>query len=335
MKTKQFKAMVLALLTGAFMLATGCDERSGSSETTSTSSSEGSSAAPSVEEPAKKAPEAKAKSVYDGLEPRKSDPLMWVYEGPNGPTYLVGSVHIGVSIDKHLPPVVLKALDRSKRFASEADVMSASGAIAARSALPDGRTLKDELGEETYAKLEKLMGGNMHSYRRFKPFFIVSTLAPLLMPEGSDLGMMDVFLEQRAQMHNQEIGYLESAELQLDLLEESMSAEVLKEMIDDFDNQKVVMKDMLVSYLKGDIEALEKSFDEQAQAADATRYEALLYKRNENWIPTLKKIADAGDGFVVFGAAHAFGDRGVLELMKKEGYTFERVKNGQEIPPKK
>ncbi len=277
--------------------------------------------------------EEKKPGLLDGIDGTKSDPIMWVHKGKNGPTYILGSVHMGVDVEKNMAPVVLKALDRSTTFASEADVQAAAPLIIARAALPEGRTLKDELGKEDYKKLEKILG-SLDSYRSFRPFFIVSLLGPQMMPPEAPMGMMDLVLENRAKARGATIGYLEEASFQLDLLEETMTPEVLSEMIRDFDKQKEVMGQMLVHYLKGDADALNKTFMEQATAADAERYEGLLFKRNENWIPRLKEILDAGDGFVVFGAAHAFGDRGVIALLEKEGYTFERVKASTEVPAK-
>jgi hypothetical protein len=278
--------------------------------------------------------EQKKPGLLDGIDGTKSDPIMWVHRGENGPTYLLGSVHMGVDVEKNMAPVVLAALDRSSTFASEADVQAAAPLVLKRAILPEGRTLEDELGEETYAKLEEILDGSLSSYKGFKPFFIVSLLGPKMMPPEAPLGMMDLVLENRARANGAKIGYLEEASFQLDLLEETMTPEVLEEMVGDFENQKEVMGQMLVHYLEGDADALNTTFMEQATASDADRYEGLLFKRNENWVPRLKEILDAGDGFVVFGAAHAFGDRGVIALLEKEGYAFERVKAGSEVPPK-
>jgi uncharacterized protein YbaP (TraB family) len=51
---------------------------------------------------------------------------------------------------------------------------------------------------------------------------------------------------------------------------------------------------------------------------------ALVYARNEHWLPELEAmLADRG-GFVAVGLAHLIGDRGLPELLAKAGYTVTR-----------
>jgi len=48
----------------------------------------------------------------------------------------------------------------------------------------------------------------------------------------------------------------------------------------------------------------------------------LLIDRNANWIPVIHDAAQAHDHvFIAFGAAHLFGDAGVLALLEQDGWT--------------
>lgn len=55
--------------------------------------------------------------------------------------------------------------------------------------------------------------------------------------------------------------------------------------------------------------------------------EALISARNRAWIPVIQNALDQTDGYVVtaFGAAHLAGHSGVLNLLKQEGFTLERL----------
>ncbi len=54
--------------------------------------------------------------------------------------------------------------------------------------------------------------------------------------------------------------------------------------------------------------------------------EALLTRRNNNWIPVMEANMKEGGCFFAVGAAHLPGTNGVLELLKKAGYKVKPVK---------
>jgi uncharacterized protein len=53
----------------------------------------------------------------------------------------------------------------------------------------------------------------------------------------------------------------------------------------------------------------------------------LLKNRNENWVKQLKSILKAKNIFMGVGAAHLFGKDGLIELLRKEGYTLRGIEN--------
>jgi uncharacterized protein len=60
--------------------------------------------------------------------------------------------------------------------------------------------------------------------------------------------------------------------------------------------------------------------------ADFARMEEIVSSsRNRAWIPVLTKAAGQGPVFTAFGALHLSGEDGVLNLLKKEGFTLEEL----------
>jgi hypothetical protein len=53
--------------------------------------------------------------------------------------------------------------------------------------------------------------------------------------------------------------------------------------------------------------------------------DVLVYKRNADWIPKLSKIFEDDNVFVAVGADHLIGPRGVIELLKKAGFSATRI----------
>lgn len=60
--------------------------------------------------------------------------------------------------------------------------------------------------------------------------------------------------------------------------------------------------------------------------ADFARMEELVAaRRNRAWIPVLTEASAEGPVFAAFGALHLSGEDGVLNLLKKEGFTLEEL----------
>jgi hypothetical protein len=208
----------------------------------------------------------------------------------------------------------------------ETDLDAAAGDIMSRAVLPDGRTLEDELGKEDYKKLGELMGPSLATYKSFKPWFIVSMLIQKMLPEGEDpAARMDPALASRASTRGKKIAYLESPGYQIGVLEETMTAGELGEMARDWEKQKATLKKMLAIYRDGDADALEAlTFEDKAKKPEM--FQKLFYERNQNWVPKMIGHIDAGGGvFFAVGAGHIIGEDGLLDLLGKKGYAFERV----------
>jgi len=62
------------------------------------------------------------------------------------------------------------------------------------------------------------------------------------------------------------------------------------------------------------------------QSPEFMAYEDIfLTNRNKNWIPKLKTEMASKRCFVAVGAAHLFGENGILQLLENEGYTVTAI----------
>lgn len=53
----------------------------------------------------------------------------------------------------------------------------------------------------------------------------------------------------------------------------------------------------------------------------------LLNDRNKNWVGQLKNIMKNESVFVAVGAGHLVGKKGLIGLLRKEGYTLKPLMN--------
>jgi uncharacterized protein len=98
----------------------------------------------------------------------------------------------------------------------------------------------------------------------------------------------------------------------------------LQTMINNFDKSIEEFKKLVAIYKQQDVEGLFKLTTASPELMDAQN--DLLVKRNNNWIPVMQKNMEAKACFFAVGAAHLGGDIGVINLLRKQGYTVKPVK---------
>lgn len=303
-----------AILVAFFMVgALGCSKQKNPSPPATKGTS------PTATPEAKKTTESKTNTAV------KADPFLYKIEGPNGPVYMLGTIHIAVDPKKELSQAVWKAFDASTMFVMETDTAQAQAKMATKMLQPPGQTLQKQLGEDAWKKLDKLLDGRAAQYNGMKSFVVVTLLLLKMIPKGVDAtASMDGTFLSEARQKKKEIGFLEPPEFQIDVLEKTLTPDELKKMLNEFDTQTKDLAKMIEAYKKGDAASVEKmSFKDLAE--NPKQYEILFFKRNEAWIPFIEKYVKRGKVFVAFGAGHLFGERGVLKLLEKKGIKAIRI----------
>ena len=96
----------------------------------------------------------------------------------------------------------------------------------------------------------------------------------------------------------------------------------------DANTQSQEVKELLQAWTSGDVKGLErimtKSIDEDKRLSSI--YEILINDRNKNMA---SKIADflkmKESCFVIVGAGHLVGNKGIVEILKAKGYRVEQM----------
>ena len=83
---------------------------------------------------------------------------------------------------------------------------------------------------------------------------------------------------------------------------------------------------MVTVYKNQQLKAMENLFTKSEFGMEDNQ-DILLDKRNINWVGQLKKIMKKESVVVAVGAGHLVGEKGLIELLRKEGYTVRPIKN--------
>lgn len=132
---------------------------------------------------------------------------------------------------------------------------------------------------------------------------------------------------ERGESRRKTIIPLETAEQQATLLFDTTpikaQAEALVELLKDPKKGSENTAKLTDAYKKQDLKAmlsLSEAEDEHPEFM-----EALLDRRNADWLTKLPEIFSKGSTFVAVGALHLAGEKGVVEGLRKLGYTVTPV----------
>ncbi|MEO0897597.1 MAG: TraB/GumN family protein [Bacteroidota bacterium] len=266
----------------------------------------------------------------------KTNSLIWSISG-NGienPSFLFGTIHIIGSDDFFLPKGTEESFDQVKHVMMELDMDDPSMLFSMmKVAMMKDHTLEDLLGEDEFARLKTFLLDSLNvskmqfmGMKQMKPMLGMGVIYPSFI-NGKLTSYEEKFMKM-AKKRKLEISGLESIEDQMDAISsisDEDQAKMLMEMVDKFDEQKALFQKLIEYYVAEDIESLFSMMTEYEEISDVQT--ELLDERNQNWIPLIKEQTAKEPTFIAVGAAHLFGEQGVIQLLKNEGYTVLPVKD--------
>ncbi len=273
-----------------------------------------------------------------GVSSLSADTSVWAVSSASNTVYLGGTVHLLRPSDYPLPPEYEQAYQDSSHLVFETDISSMTDLSVQASMLQqltysDGRTLRSVLNEEAYTALSNYVastGMPMMMLESFKPGLLISTLQIIefqkmgFTPQG-----VDSYFNTRAIGDGKTLGQLETVQEQIGFLAamgEGSESEFILMSLEDIDETDEMMEKMIEAWRSGDSRGLSDLFIADMESEAPELYESLLLNRNLNWIPQIEDmLRDSDTEFVLVGAAHLVGNRGLLELLRDKGYQIRQL----------
>lgn len=270
----------------------------------------------------------------------KENTLLWKISG-NGlekPSYLFGTIHMICADDAGLSENMKKAISNCDEVYFEVDMdnmFEMLGAMKKMKMMGD-TTLKDLLSETDYKKVKAYFAekGSMLPFsmlETYKPMLAASTLEQGSMP-CDNTAMMEQVIMKEAKEYNKKIKGLETMSYQagvLDSIPYKLQADQLVSYIDKAnkgEDDDTEMKEMFNAYKSQDLKKLEEMLL-STDAGISSFTDILLYHRNQNWVEKLKSLLPDKSLLIAVGAGHLPGQKGVINLLRKEGYKVTPVEN--------
>lgn len=266
--------------------------------------------------------------------------FLWKVQSQRNTVYILGSIHVAKESLYPLNEKIERAFNNSEVLAVEvniddANVIDNQVAIMKKAVYADNGTLKKNLSPQTYQLLKiKLSQFSLpiEVMQQYKPWYLAVMLQSLELQKlgyNPNYGIDLHFLQKAQGVKN--ILELESWDYQISLFDTFSNYE--QELFLDYtlrylDKLEETVDEILELWLKGDVKTLETVLLEQGMEEQklAPLFEKLFYERNRKMTVRIEEFLKTyKDYFVIVGAGHLVGNRGIIELLKKKGYSVEQL----------
>ena len=275
--------------------------------------------------------------------------LLWKVTGHDTckPSYLFGTIHLETSKYIDSVPGLRDAISSVDAVYGEIQMDSLTDndmmmrAVNNLIAPPDS-TIDKLLTKEEYQLVDSVVNSyfmgmiTLETLSKMKPVVISSQLGVMQMKKSfpEQLGLndvIDVAVQAAGRELGKRIGGLETTEMQINMLYGTPLDVQAQELVNfcRMDNDIISFsKELCDAYHAQDLDTLEKLLLLEGIGEDEMTneiIEKLAYERNRRWMNTITEIIPRESMLVAVGVGHLVGKDGLIELLRRDGYTVEPV----------
>lgn len=257
--------------------------------------------------------------------------LLWEISGNGMPhnAYLFGTMHVKDKRAFDFSQNMTNAFDTCKSFAMEIalepDIYKD---IFKMMVADESYHIEDYLKPEELSKidnfLKKEFGFKLEYFKQIKPVFLYIIMSGTGMSVDNE-HFLDEYLFLKAKQEEKTVIGIETLEEQINALDGLSIKEQLQlvlDAVDSFNKNKKLEQKLLKYYQKQELseiaKLIEASSDEKVSKLLLTNRNYVMADRIANFIPKEST-------FVAIGAGHLPGKEGVIELLRKKGFTVTPI----------
>lgn len=269
--------------------------------------------------------------------------FMWRAVSPTATVYLLGTLHFGRPDLYPLDRAITRAFARSAVLVVEADVSPARMARLIPKVLmlmtyPPGQDLKSNVSAKTFKQFKtycQKAGLPLGPYLRLRPWALAVVLPVMTMKKlgYSETQGLDVHLLKRAKATGKKVAALESALKQLKMLADMTKVQQEAFLAQSLGETKVVknfFRLVFAAWQQGDAATIERLLLKADKKMKNPRvgpvYRRIIDQRNRAMAAAAGKyLSQNRTVFMAVGAMHLVGRRGLVSLLRKQGFQVVQV----------
>jgi hypothetical protein len=263
--------------------------------------------------------------------------LLWKISGKGlqKPSYLFGTMHLctdSVKLSENLKKIIHDC--DIIYFELDLDDMQEQMGALRYARMNDNKKISDLLTKDEYHKLDSFLKSiksplPLSMMNSFKPLFVSSLIEARISNCDATGGMeMQIMAENRKQS-SREIKGMETPRYQAGLFDSIPYEKQAKELlnyVDSIDSYRKSGDELIKVYEKQDLNKIDQLITKSDPGLDQYM-DLLLYNRSRMWSQQMPTIMAGRSVLFAVGAGHIVGDKGVINLLRKKGYTLTPVAN--------
>lgn len=272
-----------------------------------------------------------------GFSQNAAHTLLWEISGGglSKPSYLFGTMHVLCADDAHLSDSLKAVIAHCDEVYFEINLSDMSGMMNSMKymRMNDSKKLSDLLDTAAYEKVKAYFAKHTSiipfgMLERFKPLLISSLIEEENLACQTTDGM-EMMIMKELHQYNKPVNGLETVEFQAGLFDSIPYEQQAKDLVNYIDSAEEYRKmtlELSELYKKQDLEQID-TLSSKGDPSMSGYMDLLLYDRNGRWAKALVSLLPQKSLLIAVGAAHLPGDKGVINLLRKRGYTLRPVKN--------
>ena len=260
----------------------------------------------------------------------KKESLLWKFKKPNESRthYLLGTMH--VSNEEAYTPVTMAKhfMEQCKIYAGEMDLndpdLDYIGNVFVNE---DDKVLSDYIGDKKYKKYKKILfkafSIDLDQIAHYRPLVISNMISESILTKSYNLAL-DHFLWEYAQALGLSMKGLESASTQFSIMKAipyDLQLKALRSCTKDVSKFRKKVLQLSELYQRGELTKLYKV----SKKSMGSLRKLMIYDRNQFMTKNLVALTTEGATFCAVGAAHLTGGKGMLKLLKSEGFKVSPI----------
>lgn len=272
-------------------------------------------------------------------------------KGLEKPSYIVGTYHLAPASFADSIPGMKTAIEGTQQVCGELDIMDAfkpenAARLMQSQMLPEGTTLTSLLTAEQLERLNKLlldvMGSNLNDEAfaaqidKMTPAALSTTLSlssyMKKVESFNPMELIDNHFQMLALQNGKAVKGFETVDFQMGVLFGAPLEKQVNDlmcMVDHFEDTEEMVNLITTAYFSQDLTLIEEAMEQESKIDCGTTEEdedILINNRNRNWVELMPDMMAEQPTLFVVGAGHLCGEKGVLKLLEKAGYTIEGMK---------
>jgi uncharacterized protein len=256
--------------------------------------------------------------------------MLWkIYKNdPEVCHYLFGTMHTSTQEAYTFAALAKKYISKTSLYAGEMDLNQAQGYhLTSYFLLKDGTNFSTLYKPKQYDKYRKIvlkaLGFDLYQLEQYTPFYITNFMVNLFLPKDNS-EPLDHYLWNYARAEGKQLSGVESLSDQIRILESiplAYQVKVFKDHMKNISTMKSKILKLNKMYERCDL----KSLMNATKKSLGSIRKLMLYERNEAMTMSIIKLFNTKPSFVSVGVAHIPGKKGILSLLRQEGYKIQKI----------